>query len=89
MYKYKDPKGDTKFQILKSPIYLKSNNRGILYTKLNVGDKIIKGQKLGYMTNEFGRKLEDFYSPVSGMILYMLGVPATNIDQTVFAISPN
>ena len=88
MYKYKDPKGNTKFQILNSPIYLKSNNRGILYTKLNVGDKIIKGQKLGYMTNEFARKIEDFYSPVSGIILYMLGVPATNINQTVFAISP-
>ena len=89
MYKYKDPKGDSKFQTLKSPEYLKSNKRGILYTDLNVGDKVVKGQKLGYLTNEFARKIEDFYSPVSGIILYMLGVPATNIDQTVFAISPN
>ena len=89
MYEYKDPKGDSKFQTLKSPKYLKSKYRGILYTKLNAGDKVIKGQKLGFTTNEFGRKLEDFYSPESGIILYMLGVPATNIDQTVFAISPN
>ena len=89
MYKYNDPKGDSEFQILKSPIYIKSNNRGILYTDLKAGDKVIKGQKLGHITNEFAKRIQVFNSPVTGIILYMLGVPATNINQTVFAISPN
>ena len=88
MYEYNDPLGDTKFQLMNSPIYLRSSVQGIFYTKFKAGDKVIKDQKLGYITDEFGEIIQQILSPVSGVILYMTGTPPINEDSTLFSISP-
>ena len=53
------------------------------------GDRIIKGDRLGKITNSFGTIIQEVVAPVSGIILYMKGVPSTNVDDTLFSISPN
>ncbi len=53
------------------------------------GDRIIKGDRLGKITNSFGTIIQEVVAPVSGIILYMKGVPPTNVDDTLFSISPN
>lgn len=89
MYTYDDPLGEPNFKYLNSPIYIDSKSRGIFYTKYEAGDHVSKGEKLGYITNEFGDIIENVYSTTSGIIIYMKGVPPTNIDDTLFSISPN
>lgn len=89
MYSFNDPLGDPSFKVLKSPIYIDSKSRGIFYTKYKAGDQVINGEKLGYITNEFGDIIENIYSTATGTIIYMKGVPPTNIDDTLFSISPN
>ena len=89
MYAYQDPLGDTPFQILKSPIYIDAKVQGILYTDFMAGDKVMKGDRLGNITNLFGTVIQEVVAPVSGIILYMKGVPPTNIDDTLFSISPS
>ena len=89
MYTYQDPLGDTPYQILKSPIYIDAEVQGIFYTELKAGDRIKKGDRLGYITNPFGTIIQEIFAPISGIIIYMKGVPPTNIDDTLFSISPN
>lgn len=88
-YPYKDPLGDPEYSNLNSPIYIDSNVQGIFYTEFKAGDKVVKGDKLGYITNAFGEIIDEVFSPESGIIVYMKGVPPTNIDDTLFSISPN
>lgn len=89
LYDFKDPLGDPVYKELNSPIYVESKVQGILYTELKAGDTVVKGDKLGYVTNVFGEIIDEIFSPESGIILYMKGVPPTNIDDTLFSISPN
>ena len=74
---------------MKSPIYIDAKVQGIFYTDYKAGDKVIKGVRLGNITNSFGTTLQEVVAPVSGIILYMKGVPPTNVDDTLFSISPN
>ena len=75
MYDYQDPLGDTPYQILKSPIYIDAKVQGIFYTDYKAGDRVIKGDRLGKVTNSFGTIIQEVVAPVSGIILYMKGVP--------------
>lgn len=89
MYTFHDPLGNTPFKELKSPVYIDSNVQGILYTDYKAGDKVTKGDQLGHITNLFGEVIKEVIAPISGIILYMKGVPPTNIDDTLFSISPS
>ena len=89
MYAYQDPLGDTPYNELKSPYYIDAKVQGILYTDYKAGDRVEKGDRLGYITNLFGDVIDEIFASESGIILYMKGVPPTNIDDTLFSISPN
>lgn len=47
---------------------------------------VIKGETLGYITDFFGNKLEDLQAQNDGIILYMIGTPPINKDETIFSI---
>ena len=89
MYAYQDPLGDTPYNELKSPYYIDAKVQGILYTDYKAGDRVEKGDRLGHITNLFGDVIDEIFAPKSGVIIYMKGVPPTNIDDTLFSISPN
>ena len=89
MYEYNDLEDKTKFKRLNSPYYIKSKFQGILYSGYKAGDKVIKNNELGFITDEFGKIIERYFASKSGTILYMKGTPPVNIGDTVFSISPN
>ncbi|MGB5821076.1 MAG: M14 family metallopeptidase [Saonia sp.] len=64
----------------------KSQYTGFFYTDKKAGDRIIKGEKVGYITDFFGQKLEDIVADNSGIILYMIGTPPINKGETLMNV---
>lgn len=67
--------------------YIKSDIQGIFYSNLKAGDDVKEGQVVGYVTDFFGKKIKEFKSPVTGKILYKIGTPPINPNETVFCIA--
>lgn len=72
--------------ILNNQVYIKVPQTGIFFSKLKAGDKVKKGDNLGYISNEFGVKLEDVVATADGIILYKVGTPPVNKGETLFCI---
>lgn len=62
---------------------ISSNHVGFFYPLKSSGSFVVKGMKIGYITDFFNRTLEDVYAPKSGVILYMLGTPPVNKGETL------
>jgi len=75
------------------PVYLLDDNSvvcnfdGILYTEVNKEQFVSKGSRLGYTTDYWGNILEEYYAPVTGMVVLALDVPAIFKGKTVFRVS--
>lgn len=70
-----------------SQSYISSTVKGVFYSDFKAGDTVIKDELVGYTTNEFGKVLEEYRAPNSGVILYKLATPPINADDTVMCIS--
>ncbi|MFC0779931.1 succinylglutamate desuccinylase/aspartoacylase family protein [Flavobacterium sp. HJSW_4] len=66
--------------------YVKAEVAGIFQSNLKSGDYIKKGDKIGFVSNEFGKVLAEIKSPATGVILYKIGTPPVNKGETVFCI---
>ncbi len=66
--------------------YVKAEFTGIFNSNLKSGDYIKKGDKIGFVSNEFGKVLTEIKSPATGVILYKIGTPPVNKGETVFCI---
>jgi len=66
--------------------YIGCNVQGIFYSKLKAGDTVTKGEQVGYTTDEFGKVLETYTAPTSGIILYKISTPAVNVDDGIMCI---
>ncbi|RKN76988.1 succinylglutamate desuccinylase/aspartoacylase family protein [Ulvibacterium marinum] len=64
----------------------KSKSTGFFYTDKKAGDTITTGEHIGYITDFFGKKLEDITASQDGMILYMIGTPPINTGETIMNI---
>lgn len=60
---------------------------GLFYSDIKCGQPIKKGALLGYLTDYFGNRLTDFYSPISGIVLMSFVTPAVNSGEDVFWLS--
>ena len=87
MYDFDVLSGVKKFQRLDRQVYIKAPVKGIFYSKLKAGSQVTNGEKIGYITDEFGVILEKIVSPKKGVILYMKGTPPTKYGSTLFCIS--
>lgn len=67
--------------------YIKVSQNGIFYSDYKSGDLIQKGNKLGFITDEFGNILEEIFAPCNGTILYKIGTPPVNKGETLFCIA--
>ncbi|MCB2222518.1 MAG: succinylglutamate desuccinylase/aspartoacylase family protein [Bacteroidetes bacterium] len=67
--------------------FIKSNYSGILYTLVGKGQYITKGKLIGYTTDYWGKVLEKYYSPISGIIVSGKISPAINKGENVFRIA--
>ena len=76
-----------------NPVYLvneqkvKSNYDGILYTLIDKGLYITKGTLLGYTTDYWGNILEEYRSPVNGILVAIKVAPAINKGEDVFSVA--
>ena len=66
---------------------VKSEHTGFFYPTKSAGDYVTKGMKIGYITDFFNRELQEVFSDVDGVILYMLGTPPVNKGETLASIS--
>ena len=71
MYNFKDLTEKVKFQRLDRQIYIDPPAKGIFYSKFKAGSKVVKGEIIGYITDEFGETIKKIVSPKTGIILYM------------------
>ena len=74
-----------KTSIIEERFTIKSNSTGIFYSYRKAGDIIKKGESVGYITDLFGKTLEEIKAPKDGIILYMIGTPPINKDETIMS----
>lgn len=67
--------------------WLKSENDGLFYPTVEVGDHVTKGQHLGRVADMFGKTLQTATSPVDGEILFLVTSLAMNDGDPLMAIA--
>ena len=68
-------------------VYIKVPSTGILHSSIKAGDMLQKGQKIGYITNEFGETLDEIYASASGLVLYKISTPPVKKGETLLCIA--
>jgi predicted deacylase len=63
-----------------------SQTDGLFYPLTKMGYYVRKGEKIGYATDYFGKIVQEFLAPFSGMILYIINTPPTNKGEPVYEI---
>ena len=66
--------------------YVSSEFDGIFYPLKRAGDYVSKGAKVGYITDFFGKTLQEVHAPETGMILLILGTPPVKKGESVVGI---
>lgn len=64
-----------------------SNFDGILYTLVDRGQYVTAGTLIGYATDYWGKVLEEYRSPITGIILSVKVAPAINKAEKVFSVA--
>lgn len=60
-----------------------SSGSGIFYPLVQRGTYVAQGMKIGYVTDYFGRVIEEARAPAAGVVLYICGVPSMKKGDTV------
>ncbi len=78
--KVSDPVWIEEYQIMNA------DKTGIFYPLLSRGSHVQNGQMIGYLTDYFGSRIQEFKSPYDGIILYIVGTPPMNSGEPVASI---
>jgi predicted deacylase len=76
-----------------SPIYLLnlksvlSNYDGILYTFIEKGQYITSGTLIGYITDYWGNVLEEYHSPITGIVVAVIVSPSIKKGEFIFVVA--
>lgn len=87
---YPKKKAETKkkaYQFFGRQSYIKVPEKGIFHSRYKAGDRIKKGEKLGYITDDFGNIIHEISAPADGIILYKISTPPVNKGETMFCIA--
>lgn len=71
---------------LNNQAYIRSEYKGIFESDYRAGDQVTKGAVVGSVKDEFGNVLSEITAPTSGVILYKIGTPPVNTDETLMCI---
>lgn len=66
--------------------YVPGPGRGIFYSSFKAGNKVIKDEEIGYITDIFGHNVKIITAPENGTILYKVGRLPVNEGETLFCI---
>jgi len=79
--------------VVKQPSYLldeytmESESDGIFYSLVDKGDKVEEGALLGYITDFWGNRIQEFHAPHSGIVVHTNCSPAINKNKEEFVIT--
>ncbi|WP_299799280.1 M14 family metallopeptidase [uncultured Maribacter sp.] len=79
-------KSTTDFKNITEQSYLKSEYQGIFTSDFKAGDTVTEGEIIGHIKDIFGVTLTVLKAPNTGIILYKIGTPPVNKDETVICI---
>jgi predicted deacylase len=60
-----------------------SDQPGIFYPLVQRGTYVAQGMKIGYVTDYFGRTVQEATAPAAGVVLYLCGVPSMKKGDTM------
>jgi len=63
-----------------------SQTDGLFYPQVEMGHYVVKGQKVGYVTDFLGRVKEELRAPFSGVLLYIINTPPTSKGEPLFEV---
>ena len=66
--------------------YINSLHDGFFYPLKKSGDYVVKGLKLGYVTDFFNKTVQEVFADQDGVLLLILGTPPVNVSETVAVI---
>jgi predicted deacylase len=75
-----DPVWIDKYEVIYSDV------DGLFYPLTEMGYYVKKGEKVGYITDYFGNKIQEFSAPFSGMMLYIINTPPANKGEPLFEV---
>ncbi len=59
---------------------------GIFYPLVQRGQRVAKGARIGYVTDYFGKTVQEATAPVAGIILYVCAVPSMTKGETIASV---
>jgi predicted deacylase len=63
-----------------------SKTDGLFFPQIKMGYYVLKGQKVGYITDYLGNTKEELEAPFSGIILYIINTPPTGQGEPLFEV---
>ena len=76
----------TEPQYLESTVYVNSAETGTFFPLATRGERVRKGQLLGYVTDFYGRRSFEAIAPEDGVILYLNSTPSAVKGEQLFFI---
>lgn len=71
---------------LERTVYVNSEQTGTFFPLARRGERIVKGVRIGYVTDRFGQPVYDAIAPESGIVLYLNSTPSVVAGGQLFFI---
>ena len=65
---------------------LRADSGGMFYASVQRGSRVLKGAKVGYITDYVGRKVSDVLAPQAGIVSFIRGVPSLTKGSTIVTV---
>ncbi len=65
---------------------VRADSGGMFYATVTRGSRVVKGAKVGYITDYVGRKTIDVLAPQAGVVSFIRGVPSLAKGSTIVTI---
>jgi uncharacterized protein len=64
-----------------------SDKPGMFYKSVERGSYVVKGQKVGHVTDYVGREIADIVAPQSGIVTFIRPVPSAGVGATLVTVA--
>jgi predicted deacylase len=66
---------------------VRSDKPGMFYKSVERGSYVVKGQKVGHVTDYVGRDIADILAPQSGIVTFIRPVPSAGVGATLVTVA--
>jgi predicted deacylase len=66
-----------------SCVAIRSTSTGIFYPMVRPGSRVRQGAALGYVTDYFGKRIQEIKAPFSGLVFYITATPPISAGEPV------